>query len=150
MASNAAETLIGAAVLAAAAGFIVYAGQTADLGAGGDRYELKAAFRKAEGIAVGADVRVSGVKVGSVTGLDLNPQTYQAVARFAIDDTLKLPDDTSASIQSEGLLGGNYVALTPGGSDLMLAPGEEILYTQGSVNLLDLVGRAISSVGGSE
>ncbi len=150
MASNAAETLIGAAVLAAAAGFIVFAGQTADLGTGGDRYELKAAFRKAEGIAVGADVRVSGIKVGSVAGLDLNPQTYQAVARFAIDDAVKLPDNSSASIQSEGLLGGNYVALTPGGSDLMLAPGEEILYTQGSVNLLDLVGKAISSVGGSE
>ncbi len=150
MASNAAETLIGAAVLAAAAGFVVYAGQTAGIdGPGGDRYELHAAFRKAEGVAVGADVRISGVKVGTVTGLDLDPQTYRAMASFAIDGSLKLPDDTSASIQSEGLLGGNYLALTPGGSDLMLAPGEEILYTQGSVNLLDLVGRAISSVGGT-
>ena len=69
---------------------------------------------------------------------------------LSIDGSVQLPDDSDAAIQSEGLLGGNYVAITPGGSDLMLAPGEEILYTQGSVNLMDLVGRAISSSGASD
>ncbi|SFJ11100.1 outer membrane lipid asymmetry maintenance protein MlaD [Albimonas pacifica] len=151
MASSAAETLIGAAVIAVAAGFLVYGAQTADLGPGGsDRYELKAAFRKVEGVSVGADVKIAGVKVGSVSSLELDPSTYQAVAMLSIDGSVKLPDDSDAAIQSEGLLGGNYVAITPGGSDLMLAPGEEILYTQGSVNLMDLVGRAISSAGASD
>ena len=151
MASSAAETLIGAAVLAAAAGFLVYGAQTADLGPkGGDRYELKAAFRKVEGVSVGADVKVAGVKVGSVSSLDLDPKTYQAVAMLSIESRIKLPDDSDAAVQTEGLLGGTYVAITPGGSDLMLAPGEEIMYTQGSVNLMDLVGRAISSAGSSQ
>lgn len=151
MASSAAETLIGAAVLAAAAGFLVYGAQKADLGPrGADRYELKAAFRKVEGVSVGADVKVAGVKVGTVSSLELDPRTWQAVAMLSIDASVKLPDDSDAAIQSEGLLGGNYVAVTPGSSDLMLAPGEEIMYTQGSVNLMDLVGRAISSSGSTK
>ena len=151
MASTAAETLIGAAVIAAAAGFLVYGAQTADIGpTGGDRYELKAAFRKVEGITVGSDVKVAGVKVGTISALDLDPASYRAVAMLSIDSSIQLPEDSDAAIQSESLLGGSYVAVTPGASDLMLAPGEEIMYTQGSVNLMDLVGRAISSAGASD
>ena len=148
MANNAAEALIGAAVLAAAGGFLVYAAQTADLGvSGGERYELTAAFRKAEGLAVGGDVRVAGVKVGAITDLALDAATYRAVATLSIDRAIKLPEDSDAAIAVEGLLGGAYVAVTPGGSEFMLEPGDEIAYTQGSVNLLDLVGKAISGGG---
>lgn len=148
MANNAAEALIGAAVLAAAGGFLVYAAQTADLGvSGGDRYELRAAFRKAEGLTVGGDVRVAGVKVGAITDLTLDAATYRAVATLSIDQGIKLPEDSDAAIAVEGLLGGAYVAVTPGGSEFMLEPGDEIAYTQGSVNLLDLVGKAISGGG---
>lgn len=148
MANNAAEALIGAAVLAAAGGFLVYAAQTADLGvSGGDRYELTAAFRKAEGLTVGGDVRVAGVKVGAITDLTLDAATYRAVATLSIDRGIKLPEDSDAAIAVEGLLGGAYVAVTPGGSEFMLEPGDEIAYTQGSVNLLDLVGKAISGGG---
>lgn len=150
MASNAAETLIGAAVLAAAAGFLAYAAQTADfVPRAGNDYELKAAFRKVSGLTVGSDVRVAGVKVGSVTALTLDRQSYRAVAAMSIEDDVKLPEDSDAAVQTEGLLGGTYVALTPGASDVMLEDGEEILYTQGSVDLMDLVGRAISSMGTS-
>ncbi|MEO0682185.1 MAG: outer membrane lipid asymmetry maintenance protein MlaD [Pseudomonadota bacterium] len=148
MASNAAETLIGAAVLAAAGGFLFYAAQTADLGGGAsDSYALTAAFRKAEGIGVGGDVRIAGVKVGTIRALELDTERFRAVATLQISADVKLPDDSDAAIQSEGLLGGAYVALTPGGSNLLLADGDEILYTQGSVNLLDLVGAAISGRG---
>ena len=149
MASTAAETAIGAAVLIAAGGFFVYAAQSTGLGAGmgGGSYELVAAFRKAEGLAVGGDVRVAGVKVGTVASLELDPKTYRAVARLSIDQSVKLPEDSDAAIAVEGLLGGSYVAVTPGGSDMMLAAGEEIRYTQGSVNLLDLVGKAMTSAG---
>ncbi|MEM6438797.1 MAG: outer membrane lipid asymmetry maintenance protein MlaD [Pseudomonadota bacterium] len=149
MASNAAETAIGAVVLAAAAGFLVYAAQTADiaLSSGEDSYVLTAAFRKAEGVSVGGDVRIAGVKVGAVRALELDPDTYRAVARLEIDASVRLPDDSDAAILSEGLLGGSYVSITPGGSDLYLADGDQVMFTQGSVNLLDLVGAAISGRG---
>jgi phospholipid/cholesterol/gamma-HCH transport system substrate-binding protein len=146
MANNAAEALIGAVVLAAAGGFLVYAAQTADIGLSrGDSYELTAAFRKAEGLTVGGDVRVAGVKVGTISELRLDPKTFRAIARMSIETAVQLPEDSDAAIAVEGLLGGAYVAVTPGGSEFMLSPGDEITYTQGSVNLLDLVGRAISS-----
>lgn len=145
MASNAAETLIGAAVLAVAGGFLVYAAQTADIGGvGAGYYEVSAAFRKAEGLAVGADIRISGVKVGAVTGLRLDMDTYRAIAELSIKDDIRLPDDSVVKIASEGLLGGSFVAVDPGTSDFLLEPGDEIEFTQGSVNMLDLIGRAVT------
>lgn len=145
MASNAAETLIGAAVLAVAGGFLVYAAQTVDVGAmGGGYYEVKAAFRKASGVSSGADVRVSGVKVGAVAGLSLDPKTYRAVASLSIRDAVKIPEDSVVKITSDGLLGGSYVAIDPGASDFFVDPGAELTNTQGSVDLLDLLGKAVA------
>jgi phospholipid/cholesterol/gamma-HCH transport system substrate-binding protein len=92
-------------------------------------------------------VRIAGVKVGTIRALDLDTETYRAVAQLEIDSDVRLPDDSDASILSEGLLGGSYVSITPGGSDLYLADGDEVMFTQGSVNLLDLVGAAISGRG---
>lgn len=143
MASNAAETLIGAVVLAAAAGFLAYAANTAGAGGGGG-YEVVAKFRKADGLSVGGDVRMSGVKIGTVTGLSLDAETYFAVASMAVRDDVKIPEESSALITSDGLLGGAYVAIEPGGGEYMLRPGDEITITQGSVNLLDLFSKAIS------
>lgn len=138
MAGSTAEALIGAVVLAAAGGFLVFAAQRAELGGGAATYPLVAKFRKAEGIGVGSDVRVAGVKVGSVTRLTLDPATYRAVAELAVRTGLTLPDDSDAQIATEGLLGGAFVAITPGASEFMLKPGDEITLTQGSVSLLDL------------
>ncbi|MGB0497581.1 MAG: outer membrane lipid asymmetry maintenance protein MlaD [Rubricella sp.] len=140
-AGSAAETVIGAVVIAAAGAFLVFAADTASIGNGVERYELEASFRRADGVATGTDVRVSGVRVGSVTGLELNPQTYQAVVSMAIDAEVRLPEDSDARIESDGLLGGSYVAITPGASDFMIEPGGQILNTQGSVSLLDLIVR---------
>ena len=139
MASTAAETLIGAVVLAAAGGFLVYAANTADVGIGGTGYELVAKFRKAEGIDVGGDVRIAGVKVGSISGMELDLKTYFATVTFAIDDEVKVPDDSLAKITSASLLGDSYIAIDPGGSDLMLEPGEELAFTQGSISITDLI-----------
>lgn len=148
MAGQATETLIGAVVLAAAAGFLVYAGTAADISLGGGGYPLTAQFRAAEGLEAGSDVRLSGVRVGTVTGVHLNPENYFAVVGLAIREDVRLPEDTVAKIASEGLLGGNFVAIDPGGSDFMLEPGATIEHTQGSVNLLDLVSKAIHGGGG--
>jgi phospholipid/cholesterol/gamma-HCH transport system substrate-binding protein len=141
MANGVAETVLGAVVLATAAGFVIYAGQTRGLQLGGEAYELSASFRSAEGITVGTDVRLAGIKVGSVTALDLDPESYQAQATFTVQSDLMLPDDSDIKIASEGLLGGAFLEITPGASDFMLSAGDEIVNTQGSVNLLNLLMR---------
>jgi phospholipid/cholesterol/gamma-HCH transport system substrate-binding protein len=140
MAESTAEVIVGGAVLAAAVGFLVYAGQVTGFAAGTrGAYELTASFRSAEGLAVGTDVRIAGVKVGTVTALGLDPATFRAEARFTVREDLVLPDDTTAAVASEGLLGGAYLELLPGGSPLTLAPGEEVLDTQSAVSVLNLL-----------
>lgn len=147
MAENATEVLVGGAVLAAAVAFVVYAGQVTGFERGGDSYQLRASFRSAEGVTVGTDVRLAGVKVGTVTALDLNPQTFFADATLTLDRRVVLPDDSAALISQEGLLGGNYVELQPGGSPVDLAAGDEILDTQGAVSLITLLLRAVGGEG---
>ena len=103
-----------------------------------------ASFRSAEGVQVGTDVRLAGVKVGTVTDLELDPETYRADAAIAIASEVVLPDDTAIVISSEGLLGGSFVELLPGGSPFNLDPGSEILDTQGSVSIVQLLLRFVS------
>lgn len=138
MAENRAEVVTGAAVLAVALAFVVYATQGADLGSTGS-YPLTASFRSVEGITVGSDVRLAGVKVGTITDLTLNPETFFADATVAVQDRIVLPVDSAILISSEGLLGGNYVEIVPGGSPDNLGPGDEIEDTQGSVSLISLL-----------
>ena len=148
MAENSTEVLVGAAVLAAAVGFVIYAAQSTGLSANTATYDLKASFRSVEGIRLGSDVRLAGVKVGSITALDLNPETYFADATVSVQNGLQLPDDSAILISSEGLLGGNFIELVPGGSDTNLEPGAEIEDTQGSVSLISLLMKFVS--GGSD
>jgi len=135
MSENKAEITLGAIVLAAAIGFAAYAAQSTGAKLGGDSYTLLAGFRSAEGISVGTDVRLAGVKIGAVTGLQLNPDTYRAEAIVAIDQSVAIPDDSAMTIASEGLLGGNFVEIIPGGSFDYLADGDEVIDTQGSAVL---------------
>lgn len=141
MNNSAAETVIGAVVVAAAAAFLFYAAQSGGLEVGDGSYPLSASFRSADGIAVGTDVRLAGIKVGAVTGLELDPETYQARTTFTVQDGLMIPDDSDVKVASEGLLGGAYLEITPGASEFMLAAGDEILNTQSSVSLLNLLMR---------
>jgi len=135
------ELWVGGAVLAVAAGFLLWSTSGSGLarGLGGDGYELRAAFPSVDGIEVGTDVRVAGVKVGKVTGIDLNPQTYLAEARLRIPSRILMPSDSAALIQSDGLLGGAYIELQPGGAPDNLGPGDEIEDVQGAVSLLSLM-----------
>jgi phospholipid/cholesterol/gamma-HCH transport system substrate-binding protein len=139
MAENRAEVLAGAAVLAAAIGFLVYAGKETGVSGPSGSYELVASFRSVEGVRVGTDVRLAGVKVGTVTALDLNPETFFADAVLSVQENVLLPDDSAALISSEGLLGGNFVELVPGGSLDNLAAGAEIEDTQGAVSVISLM-----------
>lgn len=138
------ETLIGAAVLVVAALFLVYAFRNVDAGTP-QGYELFARFDRIDGLKKGSDVTISGIKVGTVVDWTLDPKTFQAVVRLSIDSRYKLPRDTSAKLVSESLLGGLTMSLEPGGDEKDLASGGTITKTQGSVNLLDLIGQAIFS-----
>jgi len=144
MANNVAETIIGAVVLIVAGGFLAYASQHSDFG-NSDSYDLQAKFFSADGVSPGIDVRMSGVKVGTVGDLTLDPKTYEAVVSLNVTKGYEIPSDTSAKIASDGLLGGSYISLEPGGSEYPLEPGEEIERTQGSVSLIDLLGKAVHS-----
>ena len=149
MRSNLVETLIGTIVVVVAAVFLVFAYTAAGVRTGVGGYELSAKFDRVDGVSVGSDVRLSGIKIGSVIRQELDPQNYVAVVRMNIDSNIKLPEDTAARIASEGLLGGNYLSVEPGGSDVMLKPGGEIKHTQGAVNLLDLIGQAVFGAAGA-
>ena len=139
MAENTTETLIGGVVLAVAVGFLVFASNATGLSSSGGSHQLSASFRSAEGISVGTDVRMSGVKIGTVTGLELDPKTYRAVARFTVPADLILSSDTQALISAEGLLGWSFVEIVPGGAPGDLGDGGEITETQGSVSVVTLL-----------
>ncbi|MEM9581197.1 MAG: outer membrane lipid asymmetry maintenance protein MlaD [Pseudomonadota bacterium] len=144
MSENKTEIAVGGAVLVVAAGFLLYAAQVAGLSTGGANYPLIASFRSAEGVSVGTDVRLAGVKVGTVSGLDLNPQTFRADATLAIREDVDIPDDSAILISSEGLLGGTFVEIQPGGSPFNFDPGTEIQDTQSAVSLITLLLKFVS------
>ena len=145
MTHNTTEILVGGAVLAAAIGFAVYAGQATGLSKSTAGYELTASFRSLEGVAVGTDLRLAGVKIGTITGVDLNPETYRADTRFTVANGILIPDDSAIAVASEGLLGGNYVEIVPGGSPFHFDPGDEITDTQGAVSLISLLLKFVTS-----
>ncbi len=146
MAENAFEAAVGAVVLAGAIAFAAYVGQRMDGPSNG--YALSASFAKADGLTVGGEVRVSGVKVGAISDIRLDPATYRAEVRMNLRGDLQLPEDSSAKIASDGLLGGAYVSIEPGGDAQIIPAGGAIGHTQGSISILDLVGRAIYGAGG--
>ncbi len=145
MAQNTTEVLVGTGVLAVAAGFLIYAaGLTGFAATTPDSYKLNASFRSAEGVGVGTEVRMAGVKVGTVTGLDLNAETFRADTTFTMNQGIEIPDDSAISISSEGLLGGNFVEIIPGGSPFNIDPDGEIEDTQSSVSLVTLLLKFVS------
>jgi phospholipid/cholesterol/gamma-HCH transport system substrate-binding protein len=144
------ETLVGGVVIAIAGAFLAYGYSVTDVGKVSG-IEVTAEFDRVDGLATGSDVRMSGIKIGTVTAQSLSTANYYAIVTLNLTDEIKLPADSSAKITSEGLLGGNYVSITPGGSEEVLASGDEIQFTQGSIDLIGLVGQAVfSAQGGSE
>lgn len=141
------ETLIGAVVIAVAALFLFFAYTGSGIGAISGGYDVTARFDRADGVNVGTDVRLSGIKVGTVQKLSLDPKTYNAVVTISMDNAIKLPDNSSARITSDGLLGNQYLSIDPGGSMQMIKPGGQIENTQGSIDLIGLLGKFAFSPG---
>lgn len=145
MRRNSIETVLGGVVLAVAGLFLVFAYTSADLRKVSG-YELTAAFTSISGLQSGSDVRISGVKVGTVTALTLDQKTFQAIVHLSVDPGVKLPVDTAAVVASESLLGGKFLALEPGGEEKVLVPGGRIQYSQSTPGLEQLLGQVIFSL----
>ncbi len=142
-----ADLAAGAAVLLVTVGFMAYAAVNTGRGSSGGGLRLSARFDNVGSVASGADVRIAGVKVGSVAATSIDPKSYQGVVSFTVQPDIKVPDDSSAVISTGGLLGGSFVTVTPGGSDKMLGDGGVITATQSATNLEDLLGKFIFNVG---
>ncbi len=144
------ETLVGLAVVLVAGFFLVYSLSQRSDAATGDSYQLLAKFPRADAIAPGTDVRLAGVKVGSVTDVKVNPETLRAEVKLTVSRALALPLDSAVQIQADGLLGGNYIFIAPGGDpDNMPTDGSGVFeYSTGSVDILRLLIDAVSAAGG--
>ncbi|MEZ5814603.1 MAG: outer membrane lipid asymmetry maintenance protein MlaD [Alphaproteobacteria bacterium] len=140
------ETALGALVIGVAVLFLMFSYKTANIGAGSGGYEITAHFSGIGGLQVGDDVQISGVKVGTVSAVELDEQTYLARVHIQVAEGVKLPIDTAALISSESLLGGKYLALEPGADEETIKPGGRIEYTQAPQNLEQLLGQFIFSM----
>lgn len=147
MSHNKTEVLVGGDVLAIALGFLAYTAQVTGVRTSSGGYPLTASFRSLEGVNVGTDVRLAGVKIGSVASVVLNSETFRADTIITVRDGVEIPDDSAITIASEGLLGGNFVEIVPGGSPFMYEPSSEIEDTQSAVSLVSLLLKFVSGSG---
>ncbi|WP_156679699.1 outer membrane lipid asymmetry maintenance protein MlaD [Sphingomonas profundi] len=145
---NGAEALIGLLVVLLAAWFVSFAWSRTGGGGPADAIRVKALFPNAAGVNIGTDVRVAGLKVGTVAAQTLDPASYQVDVTLAIDPKLKIPKDSTAAITSEGLLGSTFIALVPGGDTTPLKNGDTIIDTQGSIDMMSMIGQFINKSGG--
>ena len=145
MKSNTFEAIVGAFVIIISVVFLFFGFSTMKI-QNSDNYNVSALFNRIDGIKIGSDIRMSGIKVGTVVSQELDNSSFEAKVLMSIDSKILIPDDSSAKITSDGLLGGNYISIEPGGSDIYLLNNEEIFFTQGSVDLIGLVGEALFSV----
>lgn len=141
---NIGEAIVGLLVVILAVWFVMFAWDRTGGGERAGSIKVAALFPNASGVSQGTDVRISGLKVGSVTKLSLDPQSYQVKVEIALNPDVKLPADSSASVTSEGLLGSTFIAFTPGGSPTLLKSGDVITDTQGSMDLMALIGQFIN------
>ena len=149
MGRNVVETIVGALVLVVAGVFVFYAFAKSDRG-GPDGYEITARFGRIDGLKRGADVTLSGVKIGTVTSVDLDRKTYHAVVHMALTSSVQIPADTNAKIVSESLLGGMVIVLDPGGDKTMIKPGGEVANTQDAISFTELLAKFMFSGTGSK
>ena len=136
------ETLVGFFVVVVAVIFLVYAMNSSGV-SDVNGYKITAKFERVDGLNKGSEVRISGLKVGAIADEKIDPETYLAVVTAEIEPSIKLPEDSSAEILSDGLLGSKYLAIVPGGSETMLKDGGEITITQSSISIESLIGKFI-------
>lgn len=142
MKNNAVETILGAVVLITACTFLVFALNTAQVSTV-KGYQVSAAFFKVGGLTSGSDVRINGIKVGTVSDLHLDPKTFDAVVSMSIREDVKIPQDSVAAIGSAGIVGGKFVSIRPGAAKEFLGNEGKIARTKDFKSLEDQVGEII-------
>ncbi len=142
------ETLIGVLVVAVAGVFLFFSLQQRSDASPRNSYTLTAKFNRVDGISPGSDVRMAGVKVGAVNSIELDPKTYKAVVSFSMKEGVQVPDDSTAQVLTDGLLGGAYLGIMVGGSFDYIPPGGQIEFTRGSVDLLTVLSEVASGATG--
>lgn len=148
MKKNPIETVLGILVVLVAGLFVYYAEQRLSVRPQ-QGYALTATFLKSGGLESGNDVRINGIKVGSVTGIELTPD-YTAKVTIDVKKSVKLPSDTVAAIVSDGLMGGIFLQLEPGKSAEALKNGDAIQRTRDFKSLENMIGDIIFSATGKE
>ncbi len=143
MKENVLEILVGSIVLFFAFAFVIFTLSNIGLDKKGNF--INAEFGNIAGLKVGDDVVIAGIKVGEVSSNTLNNNTYLATVKLNLKNNIKIPDDSVAKISSASLLGGQYVEIIPGASDIMLQEEETLYNTRDPVSLTDLLGQAIFS-----
>ena len=134
------EIAVGLFIICLAFGWIFYAKHQIN-SSKFQGYYLNATFDNVDGIQIGSDVKISGIKVGEVTDIKINPKNFSASVKFSVEQSIKLPADTSACVYTSGLMGNKYIALSPGGDDETLTENDELQTTQGAMNIESLVGK---------
>ena len=104
-----------------------------------DQFFLSARFDNINGIVAGSSVKMAGVDIGVVKQVKIDLNSYEAVIKMSFKEKINLPDDSEASVQADGLLGGSHISIIPGGSDVLFMNNDEIIYTQGSTSLINLM-----------
>jgi len=148
MKRNVIETIMGAVVIIIAAGFVYTTAKSRNMNSVADGYQISALFDNISGITAGSDVRMGGVKVGTVNFVELDTKSYRAKMAMTLQKDIPLPSDSSASIIGDGLLGGKFVSLEAGGADELVVAGGSLEFTQSSVSLEQLIGKFVFSGGG--
>lgn len=148
MRNDTVETLIGAIVILVAIVFVVFTYKSTGAASVGG-YELTAKMPRVDGVAIGTDVKLAGVKIGTVSALTLDPKDYRVAVHMKLQPEVKIPDDSSVMVTSAGLLGSSYVSISPGGSDTMLAAGGEIKNAQGAIDMMGLLSKFVNNSGSS-
>jgi len=142
MRNNIFEILVGTFVLVCAICFFTFSLKKSNISTS-ESYEIYAEFDNTEGVGAGSDIKISGVKIGTIVEQKLNNKNYRATLKLNIYQNIKLPKDSSAKIASSGLLGGKYLSIEPGAEDDLLQNGDEIGFTQSSLSLEDMLGKFI-------
>ena len=111
------------------------------------QYIIKAEFTSASGLKKGAHVEMAGVSVGKVKNIIFNPETYLAEVYIAIENNIKIPEDSTASIRTAGIIGDKFLKISPGGSETIIEKNMSIVETEPSINLEELISKYIFESG---
>ena len=143
MKTNVLEVVIGAVVIVAASLFLYFAYITSGEKIK-DGYTISATFEDVSGLTEGADVKINGIKVGIVKKLKLDPEDYSAKAELIIKNEYKIPEDSSLSISTDGLMGNKFISILIGYSDKYLDKNAEVEDTKSSVNLEKMIDKVVA------